>query len=84
MKTLLLPLSGAAVLAIAAGMLSGSPARAQVEYPWCAITSINTGTPACDYSTREQCQASILGGAGFCQPNARAAPQAQMPRRGVR
>jgi hypothetical protein len=82
MKTSLLLLAAAVV--VAAGTLAGSPARAQVEYPWCAITSLNRGSPVCDYATIEQCRASILGGGGFCQPNARAAPQAQMPRRGYR
>jgi len=84
MKTSLLSLSAAALVAVAAGTLAGSPARAQVEYAWCAITSLNLGTPVCDYVTLEQCRASIVGGGGFCQPNARAASQAQMPRRGVR
>jgi len=84
MKTSLLSFAAAVFVAAAAGMLAGSPARAQVEYPWCAITSLNLGTPACDYATVEQCRASIVGGGGFCQPNGRAAPQAQMPRRGFR
>jgi hypothetical protein len=83
MKTSLLSLS-AALVTIAAGTLAGTPARADVEYPWCTITSLNLGTPDCSYSTIEQCRAAIVGGGGFCQPNARAAPQAQMPRRGFR
>jgi hypothetical protein len=82
MKTSLLSLAAGAV--VAAGVLAGSPARAQVDYPWCAITSLNLGTPVCDYATLEQCRASIVGGGGFCQPNGRVAPQAQMPRRGYR
>lgn len=83
MKTPLLLLSATAFVAVAASTLASSPARAVVEYPWCSITSLNLGTPVCDYATIEQCRASILGGAGFCQPNARFA-QAQVPRRGVR
>jgi hypothetical protein len=83
MKTSLLSLAAAVVVA-AAGVAAGSPARAQVEYPWCAITSLNLGTPVCDYATIEQCRASIVGGGGFCQPNGRFTPQAQVPRRGYR
>ena len=86
MKTSLLSLSAAAFVAAAAATLANSPARAEVEYPWCAITSLSRGTPMCDFATIDQCRAFIGGGAGFCQTNARAA-QAQMPhtpRRGTR
>jgi hypothetical protein len=86
MKTSLLSLSAAAFVAVAAGALASSPALAEIEYPWCAITSLSRGTPMCDFATIDQCRATIGGGAGFCQPNPRAA-QAQMPpaqRRGVR
>jgi hypothetical protein len=82
MKTSLLSLSAAA--AIGAMALAASPARAEIEYPWCAITSLGGGGPQCSYSTREQCQAFLAGQAGFCQPNARAAAQTQAPRRGAR
>jgi hypothetical protein len=84
MKTSLLTFSVASAVALAAGLLTSSPAPAAVEYPWCAITSLNLGTPACDYSTIDQCRASIVGGGGFCQPNPRASVQVQMPRRGAR
>jgi hypothetical protein len=45
---------------------------------------LNLGTPVCDFSTMDQCRAYVAGGAGFCQPNARAAPQPQTTRRGAR
>lgn len=86
MRTYLLSLSAAAFVAVAASSLASSPVRAEVEYPWCAITSLSRGTPMCDFATIDQCRATIGGGAGFCQPNARAG-QAQMPttpRRGGR
>lgn len=86
MKMSLFSLSAAAFVAAAAATLASSPVRAEVEYPWCAITSLSRGTPMCDFATIDQCRAFIGGGAGFCQTNARAA-QAQMPhtpRRGVR
>jgi hypothetical protein len=81
MKTTLLSLSAAAFVAIGAMALGTSPARAQVEYPWCAFSNLNGGSPSCSYSTVEQCQA-FLAGQGYCQPNPRAAAPA--PRRGAR
>ncbi|WP_160170497.1 DUF3551 domain-containing protein [Afipia sp. P52-10] len=64
----------AAVSAVlsAAISLASAPARAEIDYPWCAITSIGqSGMPACLYATKAQCDAFIAGQAGFCQPNAR-------------
>jgi hypothetical protein len=83
MKTHLLTFSVASAVTIAAGLLTSSPAAA-VEYPWCAITSLNFGTPDCYYSTIDQCRASIVGGGGYCQPNPRAPALVQVPRRGAR
>jgi hypothetical protein len=82
MKTQLLSLSAAPLIGL---MLGATPARAQ-EYPWCTITSLSGGSPRCSYVTFEQCQASILGAGGFCQPNPRApAPTPTRPtRRGKR
>jgi hypothetical protein len=79
--------AAATAAAIVAVALAGSPARAEIEYPWCSITSIGqSGMPACMYSTIEQCNAFIGGQAGFCQPNPRyvAAAPAQGKRRGRR
>jgi hypothetical protein len=84
MKTSLLSLSAAAFVAIGAMALGAGPARAQVEYPWCSITNLGGGTGTCSYTTHEQCQASILGGAGFCQPNPRASTPAPTQRRRAR
>jgi len=84
MKTSLYLLSAAAFAAVAGITLGGPPARAQ-EYPWCAVTSLNYGTPDCSYVTIDQCRAGIVGGGGYCQQNPRATPpQGQMPRRGYR
>jgi Protein of unknown function (DUF3551) len=84
MKTFLLSLSATA-FAIAATALASSPSRAQVEYPWCAISSTGqSGTPNCYYATLDQCKAFLSGQAGFCQANPRATAQAQAPRRSAR
>ncbi|MDQ8729926.1 DUF3551 domain-containing protein [Bradyrhizobium sp. LHD-71] len=73
------------VVAVAATMLTATPGRAEVEYPWCAITSIGqSGMPACLYSTLEQCRAFIGGQAGFCQPNARLVAAPRTVKRGAR
>ena len=85
MKTFLLSLSATAFVAIAATALASSPSRAEVEYPWCAISSTGqSGTPNCYYATLDQCKAFLSGQAGFCQSNPRATAQAQVPRRGAR
>jgi hypothetical protein len=76
MKTTLLSLSAATFVAIGAMALDTSPARAEVEYAWCSITSLGGGGGTCSYATLEQCQASLLGGGGYCQPNARATANA--------
>jgi hypothetical protein len=52
---------------------SGTEARAEVAYPWCAMSSISMGTQTCSFASLEQCRAYV-GSTGFCQPNARTAP----------
>lgn len=87
MKSIGLAASAAfiAAIAIVTITVASTPARAEIEYPWCAITSIGqSGMPACLYSTREQCVAFIGGQAGFCQPNARYVAPATPARRGSR
>jgi hypothetical protein len=85
MKTSMLSISATAFVAIAATVLASSPSRAEIEYPWCAITSTGqAGGPSCYYATLDHCKAFLAGQAGFCQPNARATAQAQVTRRGAR
>jgi hypothetical protein len=85
MKTFLLSVSTVALFAIGAMAFGASPARAEVEYAWCSITSLGGGTGTCSFTTHEQCMASIPGGAGFCQPNPRAsAPAPTATRRRAR
>ena len=84
MKTFLLSVSATALVAIGAMAFNASPARAEVEYAWCAVTSLGGGSPYCSYSTHEQCMASIVGGGGYCQQNPRASTPATAARRGAR
>lgn len=87
MKSIVSAVSAAIMTVYAVATMTSVPARAEIEYPWCSITSIGqSGMPACMYSTREQCTAFIGGQAGFCQPNPRyvAAAPAQGKRRARR
>jgi len=65
-----------AIAGVALG-LGATAASAQArEYPWCArydVWSYN-----CGFATFQQCQATISGAGGICQPNPRAA--AAVPR----
>jgi hypothetical protein len=71
MKTSLFSLSSVALVAMVATTFAISPARAQVEYPWCAMSCAAGGGPMCSYTTLEQCRASLLA-SGYCEPNPRA------------
>jgi maltoporin len=58
--------------AIAAAMfapLAATPARAEVEYPYCGYARLGAGS--CTFATLEQCQAFIAGTGGRCERNAR-------------
>jgi hypothetical protein len=52
---------------IAAAMLSGTPARAEVWYPWCAWYDWTTYN--CGFTSYRQCLATISGQGGECRPN---------------
>jgi hypothetical protein len=58
------------ILAAIASM-SATPARAAIEYPWCAQYGGGEegGGRNCGFSTLEQCRATISGIGGFCEPN---------------
>jgi len=71
MKASLLSLLSVAFVAIVATTFVPSPARAQVEYPWCAMSCPGGGGPMCTYATLDQCRASLVG-SGYCEPNPRA------------
>jgi hypothetical protein len=58
------------ILAAIASM-SATPARAAIEYPWCAQYSGGEEGSGrnCGFSTLEQCRATISGIGGSCEPN---------------
>jgi hypothetical protein len=87
MKTSLLSRAAAAVLAVAATSFVSTPGRAEIEYPWCSRSSTGQGGgPTCRYTSREQCQAAVLGLNGWCEENARVVWQRQQQglKRGAR
>lgn len=49
-----------------------TPARAEVEYPWCAIYLDSWGTSEnCGFYNYQQCRASVSGVGGYCRENLR-------------
>ena len=85
MKMSLASLFAAAGIAILSTAAASTSSRAEVEYPWCAISSSSgLGVPICDFATLEQCQVFLRGLSGFCRPNPRAVAPAQASRRGAR
>ena len=50
----------------------GTSAEAQ-NYPWCALYG-GIGGQNCGFTTFQQCQAALSGGADFCQPNTQYVP----------
>jgi hypothetical protein len=61
-----------------ATMLASAQVRAEIDYPWCAMTSTGqSGKPSCVYATLEQCRAFLAGQSGSCVRNARIVVQEQ-------
>ena len=73
-------LVAAAAAFTAAAAMTTAPARADVEFAWCAFTSTSGGAQSCMFNTVDQCRAYVTGN-GFCERNPRASAMAEMPRR---
>ena len=75
----------AAALVATVALGGSSPARAEIEYPWCAVYKSDLGTN-CGFVSMDQCLAAIFGIGGFCYPNSAypgpsvIVPQPQPPR----
>jgi hypothetical protein len=64
----------------APALLTPLPARANVEYPWCAVYSGDAGGASnCGFTTWQQCMATVSGIGGSCEPNQFYNPRAQAP-----
>ena len=72
-----------AFAALAALIVLGvTPAKAEVEYPWCALYGrFGTQATNCGFSTYQQCLATISGVGGYCARNPRYQGRAKKPRR---
>ena len=58
------------VLALAILVGSAVPHAAADPYPWCAVYSGDAGGASnCGFVTLAQCQATVNGIGGFCEPN---------------
>ncbi len=54
----------------APALLAPSAARANIEYPWCAVYGGDMGGASnCGFSTIAQCMATVSGIGGSCEPN---------------
>ena len=54
----------------APALLAPSVARANIEYPWCAVYGGDMGGASnCGFSTVAQCMATVSGIGGTCEPN---------------
>jgi hypothetical protein len=70
---------------LAAGMIATfgvSAARAEIEYPWCAIYSGGGASTNCGFNSLQQCLETIRGLPGTCNPNP-AYPASANRRRGA-
>jgi hypothetical protein len=59
-----------ATAALASLLLGPAPAKAGIEYPWCAQYNERTGGGTnCGFSTLAQCRAAVSGVGGGCYQN---------------
>jgi hypothetical protein len=58
---------------LAVPVLSSSPAKAEVVYPWCASYAGRDGPSGtnCGFVNWAQCMATVSGIGGWCEPNPR-------------
>ena len=57
------------IAAIASLLALATPARAEIEYPWCAQYGGRDGGRNCGFVSYEQCMETVRGMGGFCERN---------------
>ena len=67
----MLKMSLIAATAAFAGLSLPGVARAEVDYPYCAVAGGYNAYENCGYATLNQCFASVSGVGGHCQENPR-------------
>jgi len=66
----------------APALLVPSAARANIEYPWCAVYGGDMGGASnCGFTTIAQCMATVSGIGGSCEPNQFYHPPQPAPRK---
>lgn len=73
-----------ALAALAAVLAPAPPARAEIQYPWCAQYAKRIGGTNCGFVTRAQCMETISGVGGWCYENPAYPAAGPAPRRAPR
>jgi hypothetical protein len=68
-------------LAAITAVSTATPARAEVQYPWCAEYRTAVGGVNCGFETYRQCLNTISGIGGICYRNPAYFPPRERPRR---
>ena len=63
----------AATLTASALLLAGTAPSSAREYSWCSRTPSNAGNNECNFTSFQQCQATVSGQGGDCILNPRLA-----------
>jgi hypothetical protein len=58
-----------ALLTGGAAIETAVPARAEVQYPWCAEYSRRVGGTNCGFVNYQQCRETVSGIGGYCYRN---------------
>ena len=84
MRTNITTLLFGAVALLAVSPWMATPARAEIEYPWCAQYGggrEGLGATNCGFVTLAQCRATVSGIGGFCIQNPMYPAAPDQPRR---
>jgi hypothetical protein len=62
-------IQAAAAFTCTAMLAASTPARAEVQYPWCAQYRPPLDAVNCGFTSFQQCLATVRGIGGYCYPN---------------